>query len=304
MSLSDVNQLALAILSGAGSRRATPLIKIELKHARRHANNTTSLYAWDCHANGLVVPRTGRRRRAGDGLAAHVAQDAARKPRAARRAFASDTSRAERHGRAPVESDAPRHDVAGEPREQTASGAAAGKPHGRAARASRAERCRGQATRVSRVSRPREQGGCATTAPGQGRGRGGGKPRWAELHRGGAGEVASGRQGRAAVYAGRGHARTCRRARRGEDGAAQGSEPLDGRGAARARDGGEVARAGRHGYGSRAELHAAPGRAGERAEAVGGPRAVRRTGAGHRGRTVPRPGGGRAAAPQRRARAP
>jgi hypothetical protein len=76
------------------------------------------------------VPRTGRRRRAGDGLVAHVAQDAARKPRAARRAFASDTSRAERNGRASVESDAPRRDVAGEPRKQTARGAAAGKPHG------------------------------------------------------------------------------------------------------------------------------------------------------------------------------
>jgi hypothetical protein len=44
------------------------------------------------------VPRTGRCRRAGDGLAAHVVQDAARKPRATRRAFTPDTSRAGRHG--------------------------------------------------------------------------------------------------------------------------------------------------------------------------------------------------------------
>eukprot|EP00267_Zea_mays_P044937 XP_020397166.1 uncharacterized protein LOC109941091 [Zea mays] len=120
-----------------------------------------------CRANGLVVPRIGRRRQAGDGLAAHVAQDAARKPRAARRAFAPDTSHAGHHGRALVDSDAPRRDIAGEPREQTTLGAAAGKPRRRAARAGcQAEwgrvprRSRGEATAARQSCAPREKRSC------------------------------------------------------------------------------------------------------------------------------------------------
>jgi hypothetical protein len=106
MSLSDVNQLALAILSGAGRLRATLLIKTELKYARHHANNATSLCAgvaasWVTSADQVTPCR-----------AARIDEQAARAnwPRlqAVLRASAADTPRAERHGRAPDGTGTPR----------------------------------------------------------------------------------------------------------------------------------------------------------------------------------------------------
>jgi hypothetical protein len=118
MSLSDVNQLALAILSGAGSRRATLLIKTEPKPARRHANNSTSLCAW------VAASWVTSADQVTSCQAARIDEQAARanwsRLQAALRASAADAPRAERHGRA--------LDVMGTPRGVAAS---TGTRHGR-----------------------------------------------------------------------------------------------------------------------------------------------------------------------------
>jgi hypothetical protein len=192
MSLSDVNQLALAILSGAGRRRTTLLIKTEQKYARRHANNATSLCtgvaaSWVTSADQVTPCR-----------AARIDEQAARAnwPRlqAALRASVADTPRAERHGRAP--------DGTGTPRGVAAS---TGTRHGRVP----AERMRRDTPRAAALGPSRTAqatgaapgaGGRASAEPAQG-------PRAALGAMDAGAGTASGRHGHATPRAGRADAR-------------------------------------------------------------------------------------------------
>jgi hypothetical protein len=126
MSLPDVNQLVLAILSGAGSRRVTLWIKRELKHVCRHANNATSLCAWGKPRHGArgrsraLGPRTASRpcrgptassraMRTADGRARHAGLHGTRTTRGhPHRGHGRAMPRASQQGRA---GDAPRRDT-------------------------------------------------------------------------------------------------------------------------------------------------------------------------------------------------